>query len=49
MEIIALHDKLSAVIWMRYFVEYQGYTIDECIIYQDDMSALSLEKRLCIF
>ena len=43
-EIIALHDKLSDVIWMRYFVECQGYTIDECIIFQDNMSALSLEK-----
>jgi hypothetical protein len=28
-ELIALHDKLSNVIWMRYFVECQGYTIDE--------------------
>ncbi len=45
MEIIALHDKLSDVIWMRYFVECQGYNIDECIIYQDNMSALSLEKN----
>ena len=43
--LIALHDKLSDVIWMRYFVEYQGYTIDECIIFQDNMSALSLEKN----
>jgi hypothetical protein len=44
-EIIALHDKLSDVIWMRYFVECQGYTIDECIIFQDNMSTLSLEKN----
>jgi len=44
-DIIALHDKLSDVIWMRYFVECQGYTIDECIIFQDNMSALSLEKN----
>jgi hypothetical protein len=44
-EIIALHDKLSDVIWMRYFVECQGYTIDECIIFQDIMSASSLEKN----
>ena len=44
-KIIALHDKLSDVIWMRYFVECQGYTIDECIIFQDNMSALSLEKK----
>ena len=30
---------------MSYFVECQGYTIDECIIFQDNMSALSLEKN----
>jgi hypothetical protein len=44
-EIIALHDKLSDMIWMRYFVECQGYDINECIIFQDNMSALSLEKN----
>jgi hypothetical protein len=44
-EIIALHDKLSDVIWMWYFVECQGYNIEECIIFQDHMSALSLEKN----
>ncbi len=44
-EIISLHDKLSYVIWMRYFVECQGYDINECIILQDNMSALSLEKN----
>jgi hypothetical protein len=30
---------------MRYFVECQGYDINECIIFQDNMSALSLEKN----
>ena len=44
-EIIALHDKLSDVIWIRYLFECQGYTIDECIIFQDNISALSLEKN----
>jgi hypothetical protein len=44
-EIIALHDKLSDMIWMRYFVECQGYNINKCIIFQDNMSALSLEKN----
>jgi hypothetical protein len=44
-EIIALGDKLSDVLWTRYFVECQGYNIDECIIFQDNMSALSLEKN----
>ena len=30
---------------MRYFIECQGYSIDECIIFQDNMSALSLENN----
>jgi hypothetical protein len=29
---------------MRYFVECQGYGIAECIIFQDNMSALSVGK-----
>ena len=44
-ELIALHDRFGEVIWTRYFVECQGYTIDECTIFQDNMSALSLEKN----
>ena len=44
-EIIALHDKLSDVIWMRYFIECQGYSINKCVIIQNNMSALSLENN----
>jgi hypothetical protein len=44
-EIISLGDKLSDVVWMRYFIECQGYDIDECVIFQDNMSALSMEKN----
>ena len=44
-EIISVHDKLPDVIWMRYFVECQGYDINEYIVFQDNMSSLSLEKN----
>jgi hypothetical protein len=44
-ELILLHDKLPDIVWTRYFVECQGYDIDECVIFQDNMSALSLEKN----
>jgi hypothetical protein len=30
---------------MCYFVECQGYNIDECVVYQDNMSELSVEKN----
>lgn len=44
-ELVAVDDKLGDILWMRYFLESQGYTIDENIIYQDNMSTLSLEKN----
>jgi hypothetical protein len=44
-EQISLGDKLSDIIWLRYFIECQGYDLDEYIVYQDNMSALSLEKN----
>jgi hypothetical protein len=44
-EIISFADKLANIIWMRYFIECQGYTIDECIVFQDNMSAMLAEKN----
>jgi hypothetical protein len=44
-ELISLHDKLPDVIWTKYFIECQVYEIDEYVIFQDNMSALSLEKN----
>ncbi len=44
-ELISLGDKLSDIIWLRYFIECQGYDLDEYIVYQDNMSALMLEKN----
>jgi hypothetical protein len=44
-EIIGLHDKASDVLWTRYFLEAQGYTISSNIVYQDNMSTLSLAKN----
>jgi hypothetical protein len=44
-ELISLADKLTDIIWMRYFVKCEGYNMDEYVIYQDNMRALSLEKN----
>ena len=44
-ELISLHNKLPDVVWTRCFVECQGYEIDECVIFQDSMSVLTLEKN----
>jgi hypothetical protein len=44
-ELISFADKLPDIAWMRYFIECKGYDLDEYIVYQDNMSALSLEKN----
>jgi hypothetical protein len=45
MELISIHDKLPDIIWTRYLIEGQGYDINEYMIFQDNMSSLSLEKN----
>jgi hypothetical protein len=44
-ELVLLADKLSNIVWMQYFIECQGYNVDKYIIFQDNMSALSLQKN----
>jgi hypothetical protein len=44
-ELISFADKLTDIIWMHYFVECQGYDINKYVTFQDNMSALSLEKN----
>ena len=43
--IIGLHDKVSDTLWTRQFLEAQGYNITSNVIYQDNMSTLSLAKN----
>ena len=44
-ELVGVDDVVSQVIWVRYFLEAQGYGINENIIYQDNQSAMKLEKN----
>ena len=43
-ELVAVHDRLPDIIWTRYFLKWQGYN-SEMILYQDNMSAMLLEKN----
>ena len=40
-----MHNKLPDITWTRYFAQCQGYDIDEYIVFQDNMSSVSLEKN----
>jgi hypothetical protein len=44
-ELVGVNDVLPQVIWTRYFLEAQGYAVNDSIIYQDNKSAMLLGKN----
>ena len=44
-ELIGADATMPQTLWIRYFLEAQGYGIDKNILYQDNMSAMLLEKN----
>jgi hypothetical protein len=44
-ELVGVDDCMPAICWTRYFVESQGYEVQENIVYQDNQSAILLERN----
>ena len=44
-ELVAVDDCMLLILWTRYFLEAQGYGVDDAIIYQDNKSAMLLEQN----
>ena len=44
-EIVGVSDYLQNVIWARMFLEAQGFTIKENILFQDNKSAIKIEEN----
>ena len=44
-ELVGVNDVLPQVLWTKYFLQEQGYHCTESVIYQDNQSALLLEKN----
>ena len=44
-ELIGVNDVLGQIIWSRNFITAQGYTLEPSTIYQDNKSAMLLEKN----
>ena len=42
---IGVDDALPQILWTRYFMENQGYNIEDNILYQDNKSAMTLERN----
>jgi hypothetical protein len=44
-ELVGVDDVMPQVLWTLYFLEAQGYKIDDNIIYQDNKSSILLETN----
>ncbi len=44
-EIVGVDDCMPAICWTRYFMDAQGYGIQENIVFQDNKSAILMEKN----
>jgi hypothetical protein len=44
-ELIGVHGMMPQVIWTRYFFDAQGYGVKDAVVYQDNQSAILLEKN----
>jgi len=42
---VAISDALSTIIWLRDFLIEQGYNVGPAILYQDNMSTISLVEN----
>ena len=43
-ELVGVNDAMTMILWMKHFIEAQGYPVHENIIYQDNESSMKLEK-----
>eukprot|EP00956_Cyclotella_meneghiniana_P026461 scaffold57247_cov37-Cyclotella_meneghiniana.AAC.7 len=44
-ELVGMDDALPFILWARYFIEAQGYTVEQNIIYQDNKSTILLANN----
>jgi hypothetical protein len=44
-ELVAVDDVMPMILWTRYFLNAQGYKVNDSKIYQDNMSSILLEKN----
>ena len=44
-ELVGVSDGMPKMIWSRYFMEAQGYNVEDVYVYQDNQSAILLETN----
>jgi hypothetical protein len=44
-ELVGVEEAMTGIVWTRYFLEAQGFEIRDNVVYQDNQSAILLEKN----
>jgi len=44
-ELVSVDNMMGQVLWTRYFLEAQGYKVNDNVVHQDNKSAILLEKN----
>ena len=44
-ELVGVDDLMPQILWMRYFLETHGIMVSDNVVYQDNQSAMKLEKN----
>ena len=44
-ELVGVNDAMGMILWVRNFMEAQGYTVSDNVVFQDNQSAILLEKN----
>jgi hypothetical protein len=44
-EVVGVHDNMHAILWIRYFLDAQGYPLKPSVIHQDNLSSILLETN----
>eukprot|EP00980_Cylindrotheca_fusiformis_P003923 scaffold870_cov78-Cylindrotheca_fusiformis.AAC.1 len=44
-ELVGVNDAMSLILWTRNFLEAQGYTVTDNVVWQDNQSAMLLENN----
>ena len=47
-ELVGADDMLVKVLWSLYFIQAKGYTVDQNIMYQDNMATMRLEINVTL-
>ena len=44
-ELVGINHMMPQILWMRYFLESQGFTVSDIFVYQDNQISMKLDNN----